>query len=450
MNTSPSIILSGLRTRAIKRWLGPFRRRYRELHKSQWWDADRLREYQLARLRNTLLRAYQDVPFYRRWFDDAGFDPAGVRDLAHMGRLPILTKRDVIEAGDSLHSRRFPRWAVTTAHTGGTTGTPVALRRDLWSIGNEHAFVRRQWDWAGIGMRDRCAYLTGRLVVPPDHRDGHLWRYDPVMHDLLLSTYHLRADVAQDYLAAMRRYKVVALVAYPSSAYALARACVERRMQLRLRAVLTSSETLHPEARRTIEAAFACPVFDFYGSAERVCYIFACEHTTYHVVPEYGFTELIPADHPGQARIVATGFWNEAMPLVRYDLGDQVEVGTSGCACGRAFPVIHRIVGRPSDYIVTPAGRHLGAALLTHILYGARNIRESQIVQDEPERCLIRFVPAAGFQAADLQDFQRLVRRHLPAELRVDYEQVTALPRTAAGKFQPIVSRVRPGVGVPA
>ena len=149
---------------------------------------------------------------------------------------------------------------------------PLNIRRDLWSIGNEHAFVRRQWDWAGIGPRDVCAYLTGRLVVPTNQTAGRLYAFDPIMRELVLSTYHLGLHVVQQYSNALREFKSAALVAYPSAALTLARGCQELSMRVPLRAVLTSSEVLSPEARQVISAAFACPVFDFYGSSKcRAC-----------------------------------------------------------------------------------------------------------------------------------------------------------------------------------
>ena len=39
------------------------------------------------------------------------------------------------------------------------------------------------------------------------------------------------------------------------------------------------------------------------------------------------------------------------MPLLRYEIGDEAEVGEP-CACGRGLPVLSRIVGRTQDYFV--------------------------------------------------------------------------------------------------
>lgn len=440
MDLDPKTWLTGTQMWLTKRALGPFWYRRRELAKTQWYDAECLHSYQVTRLRAIARHAYRTVPFYRRRFDEYGFRPDHIADLTDVQRLPLLTKTDILAAGRQLISTRHPRWLVHAAHTGGTTGTPLTVYRDWWSLGNEHAFVRRQWDWAGIGLGARCAYLTGRTVAPPDQVDGRLYRYDPIMKELVLSTYHLGPAVIRQFAEAMGEYSVSALVAYPSAALTLARGCRELGLQVPLRAVLTSSEVLSSGARRAISAAFECPVFDFYGSAERVCYIHCCELGSCHVIPEYGLTEFLPDEsEPGLYRVVATGFWNSAMPLFRYNLGDLVELGATPCRCGRHFPTVARIVGRPSECIVTPSGRQLGSALLSHLLYGPLHLLESQLAQDAPDHVIYRYVRGPAFCAADIAGLRHLLAIHLPRELRVDLVEVGHIPRTASGKFRPII-----------
>lgn len=431
----------GAVSRVLKRKLGPFRHRRKELIRTQYFDEFALERYQFQRLREILEYAYRNVPFYTDLFRQLDLHPSHFKCLEDLTKLPILTKHDVRSAGRRLVSSGFHRWMLRTAYTGGTTGAPMRITRDLHSIGNEHAFVRRQWDWAGIGLNDRCAHLTGRLVVSPEKNQGRLYRYDASLKELILSTYHLSDAVIPQYLEAMRAYGVVGLVAYPSAALTLARGCLERNIDLPLRAVLTSSETLNDIAKQIISEAFKCPVFDFYGSAERVCYIHTCEQKTYHIVPEYGITELVPVSNSDSAcRIVATGFWNRAMPLIRYDLEDQVVPSKERCSCGRVFPVVQCILGRPSIFLQTPSGRRLGTALLTHLLYGVSNIYESQLVQDAVDHVYMRYVPLPEFSDVDLNILRALVTQHLPSELKVDLVKVDAIARTNSGKFLPILS----------
>ena len=120
------------------------------------------------------------LPYYKQLMDARGIAIGDAADLDDISLFHVLTKSDVLRAGRQLVSRRYPWYLRRTAYTGGTTGTPMALQRDFFSIGNEHAFMRRQYDWAGLGLRDTCAVLTGRIVS----RGGlgkRVWSYDPFM-----------------------------------------------------------------------------------------------------------------------------------------------------------------------------------------------------------------------------------------------------------------------------
>ncbi len=436
--------LTGLKTLVLKRYLGPFWGRRAWLAKTQWMGSQELEHLQIERLSALLEHCRRSVPYYREWMSRSRAGPGAIHGIGDIQRLPILTKQDVVKAGSEMVCEGLRRYLSRTAYTGGTTGTTMHLRRDLFSIGNEHAFVRRQWDWAGVGLSDRCAYLTGRLIADTNRTDQRLWVYDPVMKELILSTYHLSTQTAIQYAEVIRNHRVKAIVGYPSSVHLLAVACLDHRFELPVPSVLTSSETLTASMKDTISQAFGCKVFDFYGSAERVCYIHTCEQGRYHVIPEYGLTELVPIDpaEPNRCRVVSTGFWNLAMPLIRYDLGDIVIKSPEVCPCGRAFPVVSSIEGRQGDVIRTPSGRQFGAAILTHILYGTNHIAESQIVQDSLDHVTIIYVPSSHFSQDDLGAFESLIRQHLPAELRADTRKVESIARTSSGKIRPVVSLI--------
>ena len=93
-------------------------------------------------------------------------------------------------------------------------------------------------------------------------------------------------------------------------------------------AIITTSELLTPDLRATLEHDLHARVYDHYGQAERVCTAASNSDQTYYFDPAYGRVELIPVDgyEAGEGRravsIMGTTFWNDAMPLVRYDTGD--------------------------------------------------------------------------------------------------------------------------------
>jgi len=49
-----------------------FRETYAFLRESQWWSREQLEEYQLEQLSKLLHHAYENVPYYRRVFDERG------------------------------------------------------------------------------------------------------------------------------------------------------------------------------------------------------------------------------------------------------------------------------------------------------------------------------------------------------------------------------------------
>lgn len=434
------IVKDGFQNLLFRRTIGPFRRQRRWLEQTQWLPEIELKKIQLELLKKILIHCETTVPFYQDIFRNAAFSPESMDQLENISQLPVLTKKDILQAGSKALSNQYYRWALRKAHTGGTTGTPLNIYRSFFSIGHEHAFVRRQFDWAGVDLNDRVAYLTGRVIFPPDQTHGKLYAYDPFMKELILSTYHLTEQSAKNYLKAMQQFAVRAIIGYPSAVSFLAKVCLDSGKTFRLKAALTSSESLTESMRTTITQAFLCPVYDFYGSAERVCYIFTCEKGTYHVQPEYGYTEFIPIGNTGECKVVSTGFWNRAMPFIRYELGDTIMLSGQPCPCGRAFPTIRSISGRKADVIKTASGREYGAAILTHLLYGVDHIFESQIVQDQIDHLYIDYVPSEGFTSKDLQAFQELIKFHLPSELTVEFRKVQGIPRTTSGKIRPIRS----------
>lgn len=439
------IAATGAATLLIKRYAGPFWVRRRWLNRTQWLSKPELQKIQLRLLKRLIYHCYKTVQYYKHLMDERKIVPDDIKSLGDIRLFPILSKENVLEAGDSIISTKYPKWTLRAARTGGSTSSPLVVYRNWFSIGNEHAFVRRQWDWAGVSSGDKRAYLMGRVVAKPDRNDGRLYAYDMMMRDLILSTHHLCTRTARDYAQAIKSYGIRVIIGYPSAINFLARTCLDSGIELKLKTVLTTSELLSEPMRSTIMEAFRCKVFDFYGSAERVCYIHACERGTYHIIPEYGLTELIPVNGPGNnsCRVIATGFWNFAMPLIRYDMGDTVVQSHETCPCGRQFDLVKSIQGREGDVIRTPSGRHLGVTLIIHVICDTKYIAESQIIQDAIDHLTIEYVPTKNLTTRELQQFRTAIAKYLPSELEFDFRKVDAVKRTSSGKIRLVVSQIQ-------
>jgi phenylacetate-CoA ligase len=131
---------------------------------------------------------------------------------------------------------------------------------------------------------------------------------------------------------------------------------------------------------------------------------------------------------------------NDVQPLVRYEIGDVGTWAAERCPCGRDhLPVLASVEGRQNDAIRTPDGRTICGC--EEVFGVAEHIIEGQIIQEETGRFTLRIVPANGFDPAQGERVAEALRRRV-GDVRVDFEIVDAIERSAAGKFRPVVSRL--------
>lgn len=329
--------------------------------------------------------------------------------------------------------------------TGGTTGTP--LRYFVTPSAMQYTYATyevRFRRWAGVAMGDRMASINGRKIVPIAQAKPPFWRHNLAFNQIYLSAYHLSEEHVPAYVERLERFDPEVIVGYVSSVHLLAEHILRQGLTgvVRPRAVLVSSETLFPQMRADIEAAFGCPVFDGYGLGELVAFITQCPHGGMHISPEYGVVEAVPVD--GEDHLVATGLFNRAMPLLRYDTGDVVRLGDPGrrCTCGRGLPLVDELVGRADDYVSTPDGRRVGPAPLSLAFQSIRGIREAQIIQDEIESAVVLLVVTDEFDDEDRASLSAELRARLGEAITLDIQLTDQIPRTVWGKRRLVDSRV--------
>lgn len=425
--------------RSALRQRSAFRRELDEVMRTQWLDRDALHQLQLERLQRTVRHAAQNVPHYRESFAAAGFSPDDLATLDDIRRIPFLTKREVVDAGAKMLAGNVsgPRF---TNSTSGTTGLSMDVVRDLRSINREQAFIWRQVAWLGAKPGDRRVWIRADQIVPSTVNKPPYWRFSRADNTLMMSAYHISEQSAEAYLRALEEFDPEFGMVYPSPVLLLARYMIGAGRKYRsknLRGFITSSETMTDEHRRLIEDAFGCRAYDQYGSAERVTFIGTCEQGNYHINSDYGLTELVP-QQDGTCEVVGTSFDNMLMPLIRYRLGDSVVPADPDyvCRCGRAFPVVDRIVGRIDDYLLAPDGRHVFMA--SNIFDHIPNLLEAQVRQESPHDVRILVVPVPG-KPFDAEDAVTRARHQLGDDMSIRVEQVASVPRTASGKLRMVV-----------
>ncbi len=331
------------------------------------------------------------------------------------------------------------------AESSATTGLPVRVERDLRGVAAEQAFLDTLLVPHGLDFRKaRIAVLRSDNVKPAERRDPPFGFTDHGGKRLVLSSPHLGPKTIDWYVTALTDFAPDLIWVKPTPLANLLRLLDGRRLDLPL--VLSSSEMLPAGSFAAAQHALSAQVIDYYGQTERVVFAAATAPGAYRFEPAYGFVELIrdPELEPDQARIIATGYWNDAMPLVRYDTGDLAlvpedadEAMLERIALG--LEPFAGIAGRSGEYLIAPDGMQVSG--VNQVTRYVPHVLQAQIYQPARDRAIIRVLAAPGFGEPERARILANARAKIPPEITVSLETVANLDTAANGKT-PFIIRV--------
>jgi len=411
----------------------------RELRGHERWTAEEIHAFQLQALRKIIKHARTTSPFYAEYPD------INVRSSADLARLPVLTRELVRENGERLASLAVQSAERIRVGTTGTTGASLQVTYSEPVARRHWAFRMRQWAWAGIKTRTPRVTFFGSRVVPPERTEPPFWTHNFLERQTLASIFHLSESNASHYVDFLRQNSSKVLEGFPSVLAILADFVLKTGEPIPMRAAFTDGEPLYPFLRENIEKAFATRAYDLYGNTEYAGLIHECERGQMHAIPEYAFLEILDAEDrpvgPGEeGYFVWTSFVNDAMPLIRYRIGDRGCWQTTGpCACGRNFPLVVPTITRDSDTLRCPDGRLFSPRALNQCLKGATSLRFCQLLHERPGHVLIRGVDSSPDSYAYLMEIQKRLQRVLGQQFLVTATLADAPIVRAGGKIPLII-----------
>ena len=317
-----------------------------------------LSRLQLERLKATLDRVCQQVPFYRQSFDRLKLHPEEIKSLEDLKRLPFTSKADL---RDSYPYGMFavPLREVVRIHSSsGTTGKPTVVgytRNDLLTWSN---LVARFLTAGGVTREDVVQIAFGYGLFT----GGFGLHYGA--ERIGASVIPVSAGNTQRQIMIMQDFRSTALVCTPTYALYLSEAMAETGVDpksLYLRVGLFGSEPWSESMRREIEGKLSILATDNYGLSEVIgpgvageCEFKAGLHLFEdHFIPEVidpETQEVLPYGEKGE--LVLTTLTKEAFPLIRYRTGDITSLNPEPCRCGRTLVRMARVSGRTDDMLI--------------------------------------------------------------------------------------------------
>lgn len=421
-----------------------FEKMLSELEKSQWYPLQELKILQREKLRMVVAHAYENVPYYSSLFKRLHLRPCDIKDERDLYKIPAISKKDVMEKPEAFLATNMNKHFLRVVFTSGTTGAPLKLYRDIYSINFDNAILRRQYRWSGLKDSAKKVVLRSTLAVNAEIRKPPFWRYDFFQNSLMISAYHLSKENVGCYASEISKYNPDVLETVPSIGYFFAKLLDSKKFNLNFKYIFTTSETLSDYKREVMDSKFRGRIFDYYGLAERVCTIGMCEKGSYHVNPEYGITEFmsLSGDGSGSFEIIGTSLNNLAMPLLRYRTGDIAKLSLNKCSCGRNFEKVDKIEGRTTDKsFITRDGRML--SLLTGILsINVRGLIETQFIQEKVGAILVKAVVDHSYTESDESALKTSIGNYIGNDTNITIEKVPFIPKDKSGKFKQFISLV--------
>jgi phenylacetate-CoA ligase len=413
-----------------------------ELRKHEVWSRDDVAAFQLNALRQTARHAWSTVPYYK---DDPYID---IRSFDDLRRVPALDRETVRQNHEHFLSSGVSAYRRIRAGTTGTTGgnLKVAYTEELASA--NWAILLRQWAWAGVQPLQPRITFFGAKIVPAQRIEPPYWTSNFPERQILASIFHLSPQTAPDYLTFLRTRQGSVLEGFPSVLAILADFILEKGASIPMSTVFTSGEPLYPWVRDKIETAFQAKVFDSYGMTEYCGAIQQCAHGQMHLIPEFGFLEILD-EHNQPVRLgeegyfVWTSFLNRAMPLVRYKIGDRGRwQADQSCACGLNFPPVIPTITRESEILHCVDGRLFSPRALNQLLKEATSLRSCQFVHDRPERVIVRAVSSNDKGSGEMMQIRLKLEQLLGPSMRVTAEIATHPVVLPGGKIPLIINHM--------
>jgi len=419
----------------------------REMQEEQCWPEDQLKAIQLQRLRSLLQGAAVDVPYYSDLFRELRLDSRELTCISDLQRIPFLTKETIRRNFDRLkgkNARRVRRFA-----TGGSTGSPLIFLLGPTRVSSDVAARMRAESWFGATIADSEFAIWGSPVELGKQERLRELR-DRILRTRLLSAFEMNAATMTRYLDEIERQGCRRIFGYPSS---IAILCEHARNQgrdlrrLGVKAVFVTAEYLYDHWRRAIGETFGCPVANGYGGRDSGFVAHECPAGGMHITADRMIVEIVddrgrlqPPGHSGE--IVVTNLDTPEMPFIRYRTGDIGTLAESSCICGRTLPLLERLDGRRTDFILAPDGRMIHGLSLIYVIRELAGIDAFRITQKQLTLFDVEIVCNRHYDRNSQTQIADAFSQRLRAPVTVQIRYTDSIPPVASGKTRCVISEI--------
>lgn len=340
--------------------------------------------YQLKWFNEIWAVASREVPFYRAWKTKYNL-PESVRSLSELAYWPILTKADLREV--ALFERKDLASPTAWLMTGGSSGEPVRLPAWPEVVSGVSQSVGRAAYGVGFGSKTLLLWGHEHLYGKGLRRYVNIFkrRFKDWLSDWCrVSAYDLSETAMRRAYRKYASFRPEFVIGFSAAVLAFVRQNAERSGEVKgVRAVLCTAGPLTADEKDDIRRFFGAPVCMEYGSVE--CGVMAYTNPKDDEYDVFWNTHLLQIkEDVGEARNLVTRLTKTYVPLIRYDIGDYLELDAEERVKGRSSVLrICNVKGRPTEMIHFACGVSFFGALIGDCVKQVSSVVSSQLHIDE-------------------------------------------------------------------
>lgn len=384
----------------------------------------------------------ENNPFYKNFI--------GKKDISVWENIPIMTKKDLQFPLKERLSIPYNTNSIYINKTSGSSGTPFIFAKDKFCHAMTWAEIIDRFGTLGV---DFNSSLQARFYGIPLNFKGY---YKERIKDFFSQRYRfpvfdLSDKKLETVLATFRRKKFYYINGYTSSIVFFAKFLREKNIILKdicptLAYCIVTSEMLFDDDKILMESTFGVPVINEYGASELDLIAFNNKNGEFVVNNETLFVEILndndePIPLGNSGRIVITSLYNQAHPMIRYDIGD---TGILSKKSTFKKPILEKLIGRTNDMAILPSGKTVPGLTFYYVtksvISNDGHVKEFVIEQTALDTFKIKYVSQEALSSQEKKEIEKSLYEYLEKGLTIIFEREEILKRSARGKLKQFVS----------
>lgn len=401
-----------------------------------------------------LTHSYRNIPYYYELFKETGLVEKGGINLAYFNRLPLVTKEVLRENIDKLISKDINNRKWHYNYSGGSTGIPTKFIQDItYDLYKEKSSLVYFNEILGMDyLRARKLFIWGSerdILKQRENKRKRLVGW--LENSIYLNCFNISDKELKQYVSTINSFKPEIIRGYVSALYELSKYIIKNNIKIyKPKIIVLQAENVTEEMKISVQQAFNTKAYNFYGSREVSCIAGECHKGSMHIFSFWNYVEVVDnrnilVKEGKEGRVLVTNLYNYAMPLIRYEIGDNAILGANSCLCGSVLPVLNKISGRTTENFINKDGTVVPAEFFIHFIGVVCNdgsIDKFQVIQEEFDKIRVLYTGKNDISSKQRITIDENVKKVMGKECLIVWEKVNDIAKTPEGKYLYVKSLV--------